>query len=51
MKTIVWEQIIRQSSNNEVELANISSDEDNEFVPIKNRRLTVLNYSSDTNTE
>ena len=37
--------------NNEVELANISSDEDNEYVPIKQKRLIVLNYSSDRNVE
>ena len=32
------------NDENEVELANISSDEDNKFVPIEKKRLTVLNY-------
>ena len=37
-------------SENEVELANISSDEDNEFVPIEKKRLIVLNHSGMTVT-
>lgn len=30
------------NNENEIELADISSDEDNEFVPIKKERLIVL---------
>ena len=36
---------------NEVEVANISSNEDNKFVPIEKKRLIVLNYSSDSDNE
>ncbi|KOX78453.1 hypothetical protein WN51_07860 [Melipona quadrifasciata] len=36
------------NDENEVELGNISSDEDNEFVPIEKERSIVLNYSSDS---
>ncbi|KAK1118575.1 hypothetical protein K0M31_014881 [Melipona bicolor] len=39
------------NDENEVELGNISSDEDNEFVPIEKERSIVLNYSSDSDTE
>ena len=31
--------------SNEIEIVNISSDEDNEFLSVRKKRLIVLNYS------
>ncbi|CAK9807583.1 Putative CENPB DNA-binding domain-containing protein 1 [Anthophora plagiata] len=42
---------ININNENDVELRNISSDEDDTFVPIKKKRLIVLNYSSDSDIE
>ena len=42
---------ITENDENEVELANNLSNEDNKCVPIKKKRLIVLNYSSDSNIE
>ena len=38
-------------NQNKIELGNISSDEDVEFVSIKKKRLIVSNYSSDSDIE
>ena len=42
---------IHVNGENEVELSNISKDEDNESVLIRKKMLTVFNYSSDSDTE
>ena len=42
---------ININDENEAGLANIPSDEDNEFVSIRKKRLIVLNYSTDSDTE
>lgn len=42
---------INVSNENNVELPNYSSDEDNTLVPIKEKTLNVLNYSSDSDVE